>query len=77
MYYLVIFGCAGSSWLTFLSLPQMVLFAAVCWPLLAAASLVVEHRLEGARASVAAAPELGSWGSQAPEHRLSSCGTLA
>lgn len=58
MYYLVIFGCAGSSWLTFLSLPQMVLFAAVCWPLLAAACLVVEHRLEGAEASGVAVQRL-------------------
>lgn len=50
---------------------------AVCGLLVAAASLVVECRLSGARASVAAAPGLGSCGSWAPEHRLGSCGAQA
>ena len=39
--------------------------AAVLGLLVAAASLVAEHRLQGARASVAAAPGLSSCGAQA------------
>ena len=35
---------------------------------------VVEHGLEGSRASVAVVCGLSSWGSWALEHRLSSCG---
>ena len=45
--------------------------------LIVVASLVAEHRLSGTQASVAVAQGLISCGSQAPEHRLSSCGTLA
>ena len=39
----------------------------------AIAYLVVEHRLQSARASVVAAGELRSCSSQALEHRLNSC----
>ena len=35
------------------------------------------HRLEGARASVAAARGLSRWDSWSLEHRLNSCGTQA
>ena len=45
--------------------------------LTAVASLVPEHRLEGAQASVLSARGLTSCDSQAPEHRLSSCGSQA
>ena len=44
---------------------------------IAMASLVLEHRLQGAQASVAAARGLSNFRPQAPEHRLSSCGTWA
>ena len=37
------------------------------------ASLVVEHRLQGTRASVVVAHGLSSFGSWALEHRLDSC----
>ena len=40
--------------------------------LIAVSSLVVEHRFQGAWASVVAAHGLSSCGSQALEHRLSS-----
>ena len=39
------------------------------------ASLVMEHWLQGMRASVVGAHRLSSSGSRAPEHRLSNCGT--
>ena len=42
--------------------------------LIAVASLVVEHRLQGAQASVVEAHGLISFGSLAPEYRLKSCG---
>ena len=42
----------------------------VCGFLIAVASLVVEHRLKGAQASVAAAPGLWSTGSVVMVHRL-------
>ena len=45
--------------------------------LIAVASSVVEHRLQGAQASVAAARGLSSCGSQALEHRLNSYGVRA
>ena len=45
--------------------------------LIAVASLVAEHGLQGAWALVAVARGLSSCGSQALEHRLSSCGTQA
>ena len=41
------------------------------------ASLVAEHRLECARASVVAACELSSGASWALEHRLNSCDLVA
>ena len=44
--------------------------AVVCGFLIAVASLVVEHRLKGAQASVAAAPGLWSTGSVVMVHRL-------
>ena len=46
----------------------------VCGLLTAAAALVAEHGLQGPWASVAAARELSSGCSQAPAHRLNSCG---
>ena len=49
-------------------------FLVVMWgPVLAVASLIVEHRLWSARASVAVAYGLSSCGSQALGHRLNSC----
>ena len=42
--------------------------------LIAVASLVVEHRLQGAQASVVEAHGLISFGSLAPEYRFKSCG---
>ena len=45
-----------------------------CSLLTAVASLVAEYRLQSAQASVVAAHGLSSCGSQALEHRLSSCG---
>ena len=50
---------------------------AVCGLLIATASLVVEHGLQGVQASVVAAPGLSRCGFQAVECRLSSCGTYA
>ena len=49
---------------------------AVCRLFLAVAPLVVEHGLQVARDSVAAAPGLGGCGSRALEHRFGSCGSL-
>ena len=48
-----------------------VSLVAVCRLLIVVASLAEEHRLEGEQAPVAAARGLGSWGSQALEHRFS------
>ena len=45
--------------------------------LIAVASLVVEHGLEGMQAAVIAAPRLSSCGSWTPEPRLSACGARA
>ena len=45
--------------------------------LIAVASLVVGHGLQGMRLSAAGARGLSSRGSRAPEHRLSSCGAGA
>ena len=45
--------------------------AAVCRLLIAVASLVAEHRLQGMQASVVAACGLSGW---ALKHSLSSCG---
>ena len=49
----------------------------VCGLLVEVASLVAEHGLWGARASVVAVRGLSSCGSQALEHRLGSCGLVA
>ena len=49
----------------------------VCEPLIAVASVLVEHRLWSTRASVVVAGGLSSWDSQALEHRLHSCGAWA
>ena len=46
-------------------------------PLTMVASLVGEYRLQGLQASIIAANEFSSCGSQAPEHRLNSCGAQA
>ena len=45
--------------------------------LIMAASPVAEHRPWGMRSSITAARGLSSFGSQALEHRLSSCGAQA
>ena len=45
--------------------------------LIAVASLVVEHRLQGTWISVLVAHMLGSCSFQGPEHRLNSCGAWA
>ena len=50
---------------------------AVSGLLVAVASLVSEHRLQGTRASAAVARGLSSCGSRAVEHRLSSRGAWA
>ena len=50
---------------------------AVCRLLIMAASPVAEHRPWGMRSSIIAARGLSSFGSQALEHRLSSCGAQA
>ena len=50
---------------------------AVCGLLMALASLVAEHRLQGVRASVIMAHRFGSWNSSALEHKLNSCSTWA
>ena len=49
----------------------------VMYGLIAVASLVAEHRLQGMWASVAVAGGLSSCSSQALEHRLNSCSTQA
>ena len=49
----------------------------VCRLLIAVASLVAEHGLWGAQASVVQASGLSSCGSRALEHRLSGCGPRA
>ena len=52
-----------------------LLFIAVCRLLIVVASLVVEHGLLGAWASVVVACRLSSFGSRTLECRLSSCST--
>ena len=47
---------------------------AMCWLLIAVASLLAEHGLQGTWTS-AAARGLSSCGFQAPDHRLNSCGS--
>ena len=54
-----------------------VSLAVLCGLLSAEASLVAEHRLQGVQASVAVALGLHNCSSQAPEHRLRSCGARA
>ena len=49
----------------------------VPWLLIAMASLAVDRVLQGAQASVVAAPGLSSFSSRAPEYRLIRCGTRA
>ena len=49
----------------------------VLWLLIAAASLVAEHRLQAAQASVVKTHGLNSCSSQALEHRVSSWGARA
>ena len=63
---------------------QGLLFIAVCWLLIAVASVVAEHRLQERglqqlqhAGSVVVACGLSSCGSRALEPRLSSCGTWA
>ena len=59
--YLFIFGCAGSSLLLGLFSHRGewgLLFFAVCRLVFVVASLGAEHRLQGMRASVVAAPRL-------------------
>ena len=75
-----IFGSAGFLWLR--GLFSLVVVSGghslvVLRLPIAMASLVLEHRLQGAQASVAAARGLSNFRPQAPEHRLSSCGTWA
>ena len=76
------FGCIGS-WLLLCRLFSScgewgLLFAAVCRLLIAMASLVAEHRLQGAWASVL---NCSKWAQQlqlwALEHRLNSCNAWA
>ena len=64
-------GCIGSS---LVAASRGYSLVAVRGLLIAAASLVAEHRLWGTRASAAEAPGLCSCSSQALEHRLNSCG---
>ena len=71
--------CAGSASLCGLSSScgwWELFYSCGALSLIAAVSLV-QHRLLGGWASVAEACRLTSGGSQAPEHRLSSCGTWA
>ena len=56
---------------------QGLLFVEMHGFLTVVASLVAEHGLQGAWASVAAAHGLSSFGCQALEHRLNSCGARA
>ena len=51
--------------------------AIVCWLLIVVSSLVVEHWLLGAGASVAVRHGFRSCDSQALEHKLNDCGTRA
>ena len=54
---------------------QGLLFIAVIRLLIAGASLVVEHRLQGMQASEVEACGLSSCGSWTLEHRFSCCGS--
>ena len=75
--HLLIWGCAGSSFLCrlFSSRSERGYFLALEGELLTvAASLVAEHSLSGPRASAVAVCGLSIFGSQALEHRLSRCG---
>ena len=72
----IFFGSPGSSLLQelFSSCGERGLLSVAMLRLpIAVASLIVEHRLLGPRASVVAARGLSSRGSRALEHRLSSC----
>ena len=77
---LICFGCAGSLLLIrlFSSCSEWgLLFVTVPGLLTAVASPVAEHGLQDMWASIVAECGLSSYGSQALEHRLSSCGTRA
>ena len=59
---------------------KALLFTAVCGLLIVVAPLVVEHRLEGSRASGVAAPGLNSWqstGSRTQAQQLWAAGFVA
>ena len=78
--YLLILGCAGSSCcMGFFPVAASRGYSLVAMHglLIAVASLVPERGLSGAHASVVGAGGLSSCGSQALEHRLSSCATQA
>ena len=78
--FVIIFGCGGSSLLRELFSgcgKQGLFLIAVCRLLIAVASLVAEHGLQGTQASVIVARGLSSCSSWAPEHRLDSCSTWA
>ena len=78
--FVIIFGCGGSSLLRELFSgcgKQGLFLIAVCRLLIAVASLVAEHGLQGTQASVAVAPGLSSYSLKASEHRLSRHGTWA
>ena len=64
-----LFGFAGSSLLLGLFSSCKEGLVSRC-----SASLAMEHGLQGLRASAVAAHRLSCCGSQAPEHRLNSCG---
>ena len=72
--FLLIFDCAGSLWLPGFSLVSSsrgCSLILVCGLLTVVASLVSEHRLQGAWASEVAAPKLQTTGSTVAAHRLS------
>ena len=71
---LALHGCAG---FFLVAASRGYSLVVVCRLLIAVASLVAEHRLQSARASVVAAFGFSSCSSWAVEHRLSSCGTQA
>ena len=68
------FDCAGGFSLVVAS--EGYSLAEVCRLLIAIASLVAEHRLSGARATVVGACRLSSCAFWALKHRLNSCGAL-
>ena len=77
IYYLALLGLRCSAGFSLVLVSRSYSLVMVYRLLIKEPSLVAEHRLLSFQASAVAARGLSSHSSQAPEHRLSDCGTRA